>query len=241
MSLSTRLVFFNEDFNLLECIYPKCNPMMAAKLPIKFNFNVDWCGRKNDRKATNQTKELNVRTCKRISSYLHHHHHQNCSRHKQNKNKTYLLITRLVKAGILEIENIWWWNIVVMTEKLTSISRLTTPVDLLLGFFFRAGWDRVGVAAPLPGPSWSGPDRKVFHLKYFISAKIFAVRGWPNKANINYGITAMENWQLVCRVMLSGLSSLDHFVFLCNWEMRSAESGEISGQKYLQTNKHFPF
>ena len=90
MSLSTRLVFFNEDFNLLECIYPKCNPMMAAKLPINFNFNVDWCGRKNDRKATNQTKELNVRTCKRISSYLHHHHHQNCSRHKQNKNKNLL-------------------------------------------------------------------------------------------------------------------------------------------------------
>ena len=42
---------------------------------------------------------------------------------------------------------------------LTSISRLTTPVDLRLGFFFLwMGLSCVGVAAPLPAPSVSPPE-----------------------------------------------------------------------------------
>ena len=47
--------------------------------------------------------------------------------------------------------------------KLTSMSKLTTPVDLLLGFFFLVtGFNWVGVADPLPAPptSESVPESK---------------------------------------------------------------------------------
>ena len=56
---------------------------------------------------------------------------------------------------ILQEEKVYNFKLKIFS-KLTSMSKLTTPVDLLLGFFFLVtGFSWVGVAAPLPAPPTS--------------------------------------------------------------------------------------
>ena len=136
------------------------------------------------KKTKTDNKQKQMKTCQTHISYLQHTTLVEKNIFWKNKWSIYkssYLVCRLLWSRILEI----FISIIGLSDyvicytssnsqrdefrspPLTSISRLTTPVDRRLGFFFLwMGLSCVGVAAPLPAPSVSPPVH--LYSEYFI-------------------------------------------------------------------------